>query len=279
MSLLVVRVANPDEADVASDWLWSLGAQAIEERAGEPVSLIAGFTSSEAALAVRDVVGERWPTRFEVPPDEAEWRDVWLEHLEPVTVDRFVIHPPWLPAPNDGAHQSLSIDPGRAFGSGHHPTTRLAIKLMTNTVEPGHRVLDVGCGTGVLSIVAGALGAGSVEGIDLNLDIAELARTNAEANGLPASTVTFSERPLSTFTDDAVGSNSDWDLVVANMTRANTSPLMADLVRLASRHLILSGLLDSQAEEVNASITDSSDLLLVSSVSAEGWTALRLDRR
>jgi len=279
VSLLVVRVANPDEADVASDWLWSLGAQAIEERAGEPVSLIAGFTSSEAALAVRDVVGERWPTRFEVPPDEAEWRDVWLEHLEPVTVDRFVIHPPWLPAPSDGAHQSLSIDPGRAFGSGHHPTTRLAIQLMTNTVEPGHRVLDVGCGTGVLSIVAGALGAGSVEGIDLNLDIAELARTNAEANGLPASTVTFSERPLSTFTDDAVGSNSDWDLVVANMTRANTSPLMADLVRLASRHLILSGLLDSQAEEVNASITDSSDLLLVSSVSAEGWTALRLDRR
>jgi len=279
VSLLVVRVANPDEADVASDWLWSLGAQAIEERADEPVSLIAGFTSSEAALAVRDVVGERWPTRFEVPPDEAEWRDVWLEHLEPVTVDRFVIHPPWRPAPSDGAHQSLSIDPGRAFGSGHHPTTRLAIRLMTNTVEPGHRVLDVGCGTGVLSIVAGALGAGSVEGIDLNLDIAELARTNAEANGLPASTVNFSDRPLSTFTDDAVGSNSDWDLVVANMTRANTSPLMADLVRLASHHLILSGLLDSQAEEVNASITDSSDLLLVSSVSAEGWTALRFDRR
>lgn len=279
MSLLVLRVTDAADAEAASDWLWSLGALAIEERSDGPIWLIAGFSSAEAALAVRDVVGERWPTRCETAPDEAEWRDTWLAHLRPVVVDQFVIHPPWRPVDAPAAGQrTISIDPGRAFGSGHHPTTQLAIQLIGQDEPANRRVLDVGCGSGVLSIIAAALGAESVVGLDLNLDIAELARTNAEANGFDESRIRFADEPVASLAARTSDHDDPWDVVVANMTRGNLEPLLPDLVSLAGRSLILSGLLYAQAEPLIASVASSANLSLAASLSADGWTALRFTR-
>jgi len=242
MSLLVVRVEESD-IDLASDWLWTLGATAIEERSGE---LIAGFPDADQALAVRSVIEERWPTRFELPPDEAEWRDVWLKHLQPVSVGPLVIHPPWITPARD-AVLPISIDPGRAFGSGHHESTQLAILALQEVLEevPNPTVLDVGCGTGVLAVAASALGARRVLGIDVDLDITELARTNAEANGQEPPAVQFS-------TEDIADVEKRYDIVVANMTIGTVSPLLADIASTARGPLILSGLLHDHLPRVNA---------------------------
>jgi len=241
MSLLVVRIEQSD-ADLASDWLWTLGANAIEERNGE---LIAGFPDADQALAVRSVIEERWPTRFEVPPDESEWRDVWLQHLQPVTVGSLVIHPPWI-TPTPGDSQPISIDPGRAFGSGHHESTQLAILALHEVLQevPNPSVLDVGCGTGVLAVAASALGARRVLGIDVDLDITELARTNAEANGQEPPAVLFT-------TEDIADVERRFDIVVANMTIGTVSPLLDDIATTARGPLILSGLLHEHLPRVN----------------------------
>jgi len=241
VSLLIVRVAE-SEVEAASDWLWSLGCTAIEGRAATDagrVELSAGFPDADLALAARSLLGERWPTRFEEPPDESLWRDVWLQHLAPIEVAGFCIHPPWS-TPFQTVRGALSIDPGQAFGSGHHPTTKLAIEALSQVVQPGDSVLDIGCGTGVLAIVAAALGATDVVGIDIEPGIVELARSNAEANNVEAAFVT---QRLATI-------DRGFDVVVANVTIGTQRALLADADARWRRALILTGLLADQGNEL-----------------------------
>lgn len=237
MGVLVVRV-EADEVEAASDWLWQLGATAIEERVdGTEPTLVVGFSSDDAALAARGVLIERWPCRLEDTGDESEWRDVWLRYLEPIEVAGFTIHAPWHDIEAD---RSISIDPGRAFGSGHHPTTRLALEALREHIQTGDSVLDAGCGTGILSIGAAAMGAGSVLGIDLDHDILTVARDNIAAN-VRADRITVAVEPLHTL-------RREFNIVVANIVIGDLRPLVPDLVdRLADQgRLIVTGFLDSQ---------------------------------
>ena len=247
MGVLVVRI---DQADVeaCSDWLFQLGATAIEERAsGDELNLIVGFHNDDAALAARSLLVERWPCRLEDTGDEAVWRDEWMKWIEPIEVADFVVHAPWHdPSSWPAGAADISIDPGRAFGSGHHPTTRLAIAALHEAVVSGASVLDVGCGTGILSIAAAKLGAKRVVGIDLDYDILEVADANVEANRV-SSIVQLRTDPLGTIDDD-------YDVVVANIVIGDLLPLMATLVDLTKGVLILSGFLDDQFERLLAAV-------------------------
>lgn len=266
MSLLVVRVPAA-EVEAASDWLWSVGCTAVEERAGgdaDRVELTAGFPDADLALAARSLLGERWPTRFEEPPDESLWRDVWLQHLTAIEVDGFCIHPPWREA-FETRRGPLSIDPGQAFGSGHHPTTQLAIRALGAMVEPGDSVLDVGCGTGILAITAAALGATDVVGIDLEPGVVELARSNAEANG---QTIEFATTPLAAI-------DRSFDIVVMNVTIGTQRLLIADADDCWGRALVLTGLLADQGDElVDVSAGDKA-----TSDEVDGWRSLTISAR
>lgn len=266
MSLLVVRVPEVD-VEAASDWLWSVGCTAVEECTPDDngtVELTAGFPDADLALAARSLLGERWPTRFEEPPDESLWLDVWLQHLAPTEVAGFCVYPPWS-TPFDTERGALSIDPGQAFGSGHHPTTRLAIEALATIIQPGDSVLDIGCGTGLLAITAAALGATDVVGIDLEPGIVELARSNAEANG---QAIDFVTTPLAAI-------DRSFDVVVMNVTIGTQRQLQSDADARWRRVLVLTGLLADQGDDL-FELSAGAD---VTAAEKEGWRSLTIATR
>lgn len=108
------------------------------------------------------------------------WEDSWREFHHGVTVGRFWVGPPWEGPPH--GLEPIVVDPGRAFGTGAHPTTRLSLELLQN-IEPGS-FLDIGCGSGVLSIGAAMLGFAPVFGVDLDEAAVQATNANARANGV-----------------------------------------------------------------------------------------------
>ena len=250
---LLTFVGNDVTAtDIGTDALWSSGALAIEEREtgpGEP-TLIAGFGTQEAAdRAVAHLGSLRIDatTSLEPAPQPDQWHDVWLDHLEVAEIGPFVVHPPWLNPPA-GGKQHLSIDPGRAFGSGQHPSTALAIQLLDAAMSSGDRVLDVGTGTGILAIAAANLGATDVLGIDIDPAAVSCASANVRANA-DGDRIRITDDAL----DDVAGT---FDVVAANITCHSMLPLLASLVTRTDRRLILSGLLADQRDLVITAIAN-----------------------
>jgi ribosomal protein L11 methyltransferase len=154
------------------------------------------------------------------------WEDRWRAFHRPVTVGGLWIGPPW-ETPPEGA-RSVVIDPGRAFGTGAHPTTRLCVELLAAEEHRGS-VLDIGCGSGVLSIAAARLGFGPVTALDNDAVAVATTRANASANGVTvvAATADALADPLPTT-----------DLAVANVLLA---PVEAVLHRLEAPRAITSG--------------------------------------
>lgn len=260
MGVLVVRI-GAEEVESCSDWLFQLGATAIEERvAAEEPTLIAGFADDDAALAARSLLVERWPCRLESTGDEAEWRDEWLKWIEPIEVAGFMVHAPWHdPSSWSPDLPGLSIDPGRAFGSGHHPTTRLALAALRQTVGPHARVLDVGCGTGILSIAVAKMNAAAVVGIDLDYDTLAVAEANVEANNV-ASKVSLRTEPVETISER-------FDIVVANIVVGDLAPLMPSIVDLADHYVVISGFLDEQFDRLIHDV----DVNVVERTTCDDW--------
>ena len=137
------------EADL--DALWEAGATGLEERAGT----LRAYFDAQADLAL----GGEWTDE----PDQ-DWQADWKKGLTPVTAGRFTIAPSWLAGEVPPSQIALLIDPGMAFGTGHHATTRLAVEALGQLDLAGRRVLDVGSGSGVLALAAALGGAGAGAG-------------------------------------------------------------------------------------------------------------------
>jgi len=262
-----VRVAVPaPEAELAADALWQAGAAAIEERPGELVAAAADPAPLLAAVA------GRWPAAVEAVDLDAAL-DAWREHARPVVVGRrLVVHPPWAP-PEAGVagRRPVVIDPGRAFGHGAHPSTRLVLAALDDLVRGGERVLDLGCGSGVLAVAALVLGAATAVGVDVDPAALAAAVDNGRRNGV-ADRLTVVEGATGTAAPAA-----GYDLVVANL-------LLPDLVELAPtvwRSLaaggtaVVSGVLDAQRDRLAAAYRDVG-LAPLGSAGEDGWLALTL---
>jgi ribosomal protein L11 methyltransferase len=205
--------------------------------------------------------------RTEAVPD-ADWVRATQSQFDPIRISgRLWIVPTWH-TPPDPAALNIVLDPGLAFGTGSHPTTRLCLQWLEARVRGGESVLDYGCGSGILAIAAAKLGAADVAGIDIDADAVRAARANAAAN---------QARARFASTDEALPSPAD--LVVANILASPLkvlAPLLAAQTRTGGR-IVLAGLLDAQSDEVAAAYAPWFDMGVFDR--ADGWTALEGVRR
>lgn len=230
----------------------------------EAVALVAAAAGS-LGLAAPAIVSQS------VVPD-CDWVRQTQAQFAPVQVGgsgRVWIVPSWHEPPDPDAC-IIRIDPGVAFGTGTHPTTRLCLAWIDTHLVPGSRVLDYGCGSGILSICAARLGAASVMGVDIDPQALVTARDNAARNGVHAQYTAPEALPPG-------GPAPAFDLVVANIL-ANPIMLLAPTLL---RHLepdgtlLLSGILERQADDVVAAFAAADPgMRLQAAGHDEGWIAL-----
>jgi ribosomal protein L11 methyltransferase len=251
-SFVIARLA-PDQVELAELAFWELGATGIEQRddttivreptPGEIVLIVAFENEASAAAAARALESDYRVQLHHVP--HQNWAVEWRKGFGAQRIgSRILLHPSWEDVEGGPNDIVLEIDPENAFGSGDHETTRLVLELLDGRVRTGQRVLDVGCGSGILSIASVRLGARSAVGVDIEEDAIAVAGRNAELNGV-ASSVEFSTTPL----DEVTGA---YDVVVANIeTRVLVHMPAALRARMApGASLVLSGILNRERDEL-----------------------------
>lgn len=272
--LAFVLTVPGSEVDLASDALWALGVAAIEERSPEAPTedhFVELWTSLGTDVAAITTAAEAFPARWRWHTTEIDpaTLDSWRAHALPSWIERdLVVVPAWLDVDVGGPEVvRVDIDPGAAFGLGDHPTTVLTLRMLRRVLWPGATVLDVGCGSGVLSVVAARLGAPYVEAIDVSIAAVEATVANAERNGV-AGSVSASLRSL-----DEVAASGQFDVVLANLLAPVVIDLAEDLVRVvgSSGALVVSGALERNHAHVRHALEP---MQVVDTAAREGWIVL-----
>lgn len=204
------------------------------------------------------------PTDYQLERiEEQDWVRLTQSQFEPIRIsDRLWIVPSWHEPPNPQAI-CIELDPGLAFGTGSHPTTRLCLRWLEQNTQQGQSVLDYGCGSGILAIAAVKLGAGRVVGVDIDPQAVTASRDNAERNKIEAEFFVSDRAPE--FMADILVAN-----ILTNPLRA-LQPLLAARVRCGGR-IALSGILEAQAEEILSAYGNDFDMRLWAV--EDGWVCL-----
>ena len=186
--------------------------------------------------------------------DEEDWANNWKKGFRPFGVgEKLLVCPTWEEVPAGNSRAVLRIDPGMAFGTGAHHTTRMGLELLERTIRQGDTVIDLGCGSGILSIAASLMGAGSTYAIDIDPVAARVAAENAELNGVDLAN--YCIRIGDILTDEAFlteTASREYDIVLANIV-ANVIIAFAPVIpRLLKKggSLIASGIVDDRLDEV-----------------------------
>jgi len=197
---------------------------------------------------------------------DGDWADSWKRFFKPLPVgERLMICPSWETA-DPGGRARLRLDPDAAFGTGTHATTQLCLNLLEAYITPDCAFLDVGCGSGILSIAAALLGAGSVTGVDIDPVAVKTARENAEINGI--SRFRFDEGDLTRTV------SGTFDVIAANIVADVIVALCPDIPGFLKPGgvFICSGVIDSRADEVAAALAGAG-LAVPERREKEGWVA------
>jgi ribosomal protein L11 methyltransferase len=204
---------------------------------------------------------------------EESWEHAWKKYYKPVRVtERLIVCPVWEKADPGQSGTVIRLDPGMAFGTGTHATTQMCLRLLEKHLRPGDRVIDVGCGSGILSIAAAKLGAGSVLAVDLDEVAVRKTRENAGLNGV--------QDRVSVRTGDLLeGVTEEADLILANLLAPIILRLARDLCRVLrpGGRLIASGIVSDQIRSVQKALEDAG-LETVETIGEGDWVALAAKR-
>jgi ribosomal protein L11 methyltransferase len=209
--------------------------------------------------------------------EERDWAETWKEHFQPIPIgERLLIAPPWVELP-PSERTPIWIDPGMAFGTGLHPSTRLCLLALERHLESGHTVLDLGCGSGILSIAASRLGAAHVTAYDIDPEAIQAAQGNVTRNNL-AQRITVKLGSLDHALAARAGGAPPVDILVANILASTLQQLLAGGLAQILRPgglMILSGLLSDQHEDL-AALAQQDGLMLLEVLQEGDWRALLL---
>lgn len=280
--VLKVLVPTPRADDIAYV-LQDEGALAIEERdprtmttaTANHVEFVAGFENENARNAAHEAIQDlEFKDIVVTPIDEMDddWQTRWREFFKPVVLSRLQVITPWMSPPRDDL-MTIVIDPGQAFGTGGHATTKLVLSFLEDLVAQNalpDRILDVGTGSGILAFAARKLGARQILGIDIDSEAKAAFDENAERNGM-------TDTNLTCRVGEASSIDGVWPLVLANI-QIDAFRLCHEAVaaRVSPEgSLIISGILTDQVEELLALF----DEFTPSARRDDGeWVALRLNR-
>jgi ribosomal protein L11 methyltransferase len=232
---------------------------------------IGRFASAIGRLSAR---GGKPRLRWQALREES-WQDAWKRFIKPRRVGkRFWVTPPWIPAPDFRGRRVITIEPGLAFGTGSHATTRGCMEYLERVAErlgPGFRALDVGTGSGILAIALALLDAGAIQAIDNDPLAVKVARANLRANGAAGRV------RLRLGTPGAVAGR--FDVVAANLTAETILDLAPELENKVGQrgYLVLSGILSQKAGLVRRRFAPR--FRLVAQKRAREWTTLLLQRK
>ena len=212
---------------------------------------------------------------------DADWENNWKQYYKPMEIgDRLLVIPQWeqedpkVRKALEGGRVPLILEPGLTFGTGSHATTRLCLTALEQAVQGGEKVLDLGCGSGILSIAALKLGAASALAVDIDDKCLDVAYENAAMNGIGRDTYTVKVGDI--LSDEALRAEigGGYDVVLANIVAdviIGLGPMVRSLLR-ENGVFLCSGIIDTRAEEVADKLRQAG-LEILDTRSSEGWYA------
>lgn len=240
------------------------------------LELLSAVKAELSALKARDTENEYGRLEYSMKDiQEEDWANNWKQYFKPIEIgDKLLVKPSWEPAAADETRKILEIDPASSFGTGQHNTTRLCLELLEKNITSGERLLDLGCGSGILSIAALILGADSAAAVDIDENSVKTAAENALKNGVSAEKYLALAGDITRDKKLCEKLGTGYDIVCAN--------IVADVLIAMSGYfggflkdggkLIVSGIIDARRDEVLEAIS-SCGFELVEAISREDWNA------
>lgn len=274
---MIVTVSGHEPGHAVANALLELGGSSVQETpdGGWATWLPLGEQPASTERRVREELGMRFGDSLRIAcsiaPDE-DWLQVWRQGLGPRRIGhRVVVAPAWAAATVESPALLVELDPEMAFGTGEHGSTRTAIRLLADRASAGKRVLDVGAGSGILSIVAAKLGA-EVLAVEADAQAVRTAENNLRRNGVETGVRIVHLRVTRGVLELLRG--VAFDLIVVNVERSFTEPLLSALKSLLSEdgELIVAGILEEEAATVRQAAR-LAGLEVVDTSTDEGWWA------
>lgn len=222
--------------------------------------------------------------------EETDWRDNWKEFFRPILIGKILIIPSWLSVPEEyeapvksGEIKTIVIDPGTAFGTGAHETTKLCVPAIEKFSEPGSKVLDIGTGSGILAMAASRLGAGKVLAFDVDPDCEPVVKGNCLQNGIEnvkafTANILGDEKAL-----QAVREEGPFDMAVANILApviiALSEKGVVDSLVRPGGVFITSGILSEYAADVKKAMEENDSWLVKDVTSLGEWVQITAERK